>query len=210
MILKTLQSIFPDFSGSLAFFKELESIATFTQLDNDTLLLRENAYVNQIPLVLKGLVKVFKEEENGQEILLYYIAPGESCILSIVAAEQREKSKVKAVVEESAELLLIPSNKLQHLRKNYPEWNRLFYGLVEEKFYEIIDRVKTLTFSTKINRLYEYLIKESQIKGVQILNHSHQEIANELGSSREVISRLLKKLENEKKISLSQRKITLL
>jgi CRP/FNR family transcriptional regulator len=210
MLRDVLKTVFPQFSGSLSFFTELEQISISVKLENDFLLLKENTYIKQIPIVLKGLVKVYKEEENGNEVLLYYIAPGESCILSIVAAEKNEKSKIKAVVEESAELILIPSNKLQLLRQNHKEWNQFVYGLIDKKFYEVIERVKTLTFSTKINRLYDYLIKETKLKKTKVLHHSHQEIANELGSSREVISRLLKKLELEGKIHLSQRNIKLL
>ena len=210
MLLKSLQLIFPQFSGSLNFFKELENVATLVSFVQNTIILKEGTYVKQIPIVLEGLVKVYKEEENGNEVLLYYIAPGESCILSIIAAEKDEKSKVKAVIEEPVKLLLIPSDNIQSLRFAHPEWNRYVYSLFDDKFYEVIDRIKTLTFSNKIDRLYEYLLKESELKNTKSLHHSHQEIANELGSSREVISRLLKKLEHENKIILSQRKITVL
>jgi len=210
VLLPILQTVFSQFSGSLNFFKELIEISTYVNISENTILLKENAYVNQIPIVLEGLVKVYKEEENGNEILLYYIVPGESCILSIVAAEKNEKSKVKAKVEGEAKLLLIPTDQLRILQNKHPEWNRFVYGLFDEKFYEVINRIQTLTFSTKITRLYEYLVKETILKNTHTLHHSHQEIANELGSSREVISRLLKKLENDNKIRLSQRNIEVL
>jgi CRP/FNR family transcriptional regulator len=210
MLRASLQSVFTQFPSSLSFFKELEEIATFVSISEQTVLIKEHTYVKQIPIVLEGLVKVYKEEENGNEILLYYIAPGESCILSIVTAEKNEKSKIKSVVEDSAKLLLIPIDKIKLLQTKHPEWNRLVYSLFDEKFQEVINRIKTLTFSTKIKRLYEYLIYETELKNTNTLHHSHQEIANELGSSREVISRLLKKLENDGKITLSHRKIQVL
>jgi len=211
MLLHTLRSVFPQFSGSISFLNELEEVSSYVTIKENTVLLKENAYIKQIPIVIEGLVKVYKEEEeNGNEVLLYYIAPGESCILSIVAAEKNEKSKVKAIVEDSAKLLLIPTEKIHQLQIKHPEWNRFVYGLFDEKFYEVINRIKTLTFSTKIKRLYEYLVKETKLKQTNTLHHSHHEIANELGSSREVISRLLKKLENEGKIVLSQRNIKVL
>ena len=210
MLFHTLRSVFKQFSGSASFFKELEEVSTQVTINENTVLLKENSYVKQIPIVLEGLVKVYKEEENGNEVLLYYIAPGESCILSIVAAEKNEKSKVKAIVEDSAKLLLIPIEKIHQLQIKHPEWNRFVYGLFDEKFYEVINRIKTLTFSTKIKRLHEYLVNETKLKQTNTLHYSHHEIANELGSSREVISRLLKKLENEGKIVLSQRNIKVL
>jgi len=207
---KKIQKIFPQFSGALGFFESLASSAEILTVRKQTILLKEGAYIKQIPIVMKGLVKVFKEEENGNEVLLYYISPGESCILSIVAAEKNEKSKVKAVVEEDSELLLISVGKINDLSRKHLEWKRFVYSLIDEKFNEVIKRVKTLTFSNKIVRLYEYLQEESKLKNNSSILHSHQEIANELGSSREVISRLLKKLEQEGKIKLSQRKIELL
>ena len=207
---KKIQQIFPQFPGALGFFESLASSAEILTVTKQTILLKEGAYIKQIPIVMKGLVKVFKEEENGNEVLLYYISPGESCILSIVAAEKNEKSKVKAVVEEDSELLLISVGKINDLSRKHLEWKRFVYSLIDEKFNEVIKRVKTLTFSNKIVRLYEYLQEESKLKNISSILHSHQEIANELGSSREVISRLLKKLEQEGKIKLSQRKIELL
>lgn len=210
MLRHILKTVFTQLSVSSSFLKELEEVSVQVTIKENTVLLKENSYIKQIPIVLEGLIKVYKEEENGNEVLLYYIAPGESCILSIVAAEKNEKSKIKAIVEDSAKLLLIPSEKIHQLQTNHPEWNRFVYGLFDEKFYEVINRIKTLTFSTKIKRLYEYLVKETRLKQTNTLHHSHLEIANELGSSREVISRLLKKLEKEGKIILSQRNIQVL
>lgn len=206
----TFQKIFPQFPGSLGFFKQLESISSVISVDERTILLKEGSYIKHIPIVLKGLIKVFKEEENGNEVLLYYITPGESCILSIVAAEKNEKSKIKAVVEEKSEIVVIPTAKINELSRNHSEWKRFVYSLIDEKFYEVINRVKSLTFSNKIVILYDYLQKEAELKNSSNILHSHQEIADELGTSREVISRLLKKLEQEGKIKLSQRKIELL
>ncbi|MGV6829088.1 MAG: Crp/Fnr family transcriptional regulator [Flavobacteriales bacterium] len=198
------------------FAKSKELISTFSEIgfikefSSNTVILKENSYVKVIPLVLYGLIKVYKEEENGNEVLLYYIKPGESCIMSIMASEKNEKISVKGVVEEDSQLLIIPVEKLRLLRRKFPQWNLFVYQLFNEKFDEVIEMVKILTFSNKEKRLEDYLKKESQIKNTQIIRYSHQEIAQELGSSREVISRLLKKLENEGKVVLAQRQIKLL
>ena len=130
--------------------------------------------------------------------------------MSIMAAEKNEKISVKGIVEEKSEIVIIPIQKLQSLRRNYPQWNLFVYSLFNEKFDEVIEMIKILTFSNKEKRLEDYLLKEASIKNTTEIHQSHQEIANELGSSREVISRLLKKLENDGKIELSQRLITIL
>jgi CRP/FNR family transcriptional regulator len=205
-----LKSSFPQFASSVDLLQEIESISSIHEFEKETIILKENSYVKVIPLLISGLIKVYKEDESGNEVLLYYIEPGESCIMSIMAAEKNEKITVKGIVEEKSEIVIIPIQKLQFLRRNYPQWNLFVYSLFNEKFDEVIDMVKILTFSNKEKRLEEYLLKEANIKNTTEIHHSHQEIANELGSSREVISRLLKKLENDGKIELSQRLITIL
>ena len=206
----TLKNSFPQFASSIDLLQEIEKISSIHEFDKETIILKENSYVKGIPLLISGLIKVYKEDESGNEVLLYYIEPGESCIMSIMAAEKNEKISVKGIIEEKSTIVIIPIEKLQYLRRNHPQWNVFVYNLFNEKFDEVIDMIKILTFSNKEKRLEEYLLKEASIKNTTELHHSHQEIANELGSSREVISRLLKKLEIEGKIELSQRRITIL
>jgi len=201
---------FPSLALSPPLQKEIENIGALHTFEKNTIILKENSYIKVIPLLISGLIKIYKEEENGNEVLLYYIKPGETCIVSVMAGEKEEKATVKGVVEEDCTVVLIPREKLYSLRKNHPLWNLYIYEQFNEKFYEVIDMVKTLTFSNKEKRLEDFLIKKSALNKTKIVNKSHQEIANELGSSREVISRLLKKLEKEGKVKLSLRQIKIL
>jgi CRP/FNR family transcriptional regulator len=205
-----LKEAFPQLASSKTLLQEIEKISIVKEFDKETIILKENSYVKVIPLLISGLIKVYKEDESGNEVLLYYIEPGESCIMSIMAAEKNEKITVKGIVEEDVQLILIPIDKLTQLRKSFSQWNLFVYDLFNEKFEEVIEMIKILTFSNKEKRLEEYLLKVASIKNTSEILHSHQEIANELGSSREVISRLLKKLENDGKIELSQRRIKIL
>jgi CRP/FNR family transcriptional regulator len=201
---------FPQLASSNSLIKEIEDIGMFHEFEKNTIILKENSYVKFIPLLLSGLVKIYKEEENGNEVLLYYIKPGETCIVSVMAAEKDEKVTVKGVVEEDCEVILLPKQNLYLLRKNHPQWNLYIYGQFNDKFDEVIDMVKVLTFSNKEKRLEDYLIRKAKLNQSNVVLKSHQEIANELGSSREVISRLLKKLEKDGKIELSLRNIKIL
>lgn len=201
---------FQQLASSSSLAKEIDSIGIVQDFEKDTVLLKENSYVKVIPLVISGLIKIYKEEENGNEVLLYYIKPGETCIVSVMAGEKGEKANVKGVVEEDCTVILIPSDKLYNLRKNHPNWNLFIYKQFNDKFDEVIDMVKVLTFSNKEKRLQDYLIKKANLNTSKVVKKSHQEIANELGSSREVISRLLKKLEKDGKIELSLRNIRIL
>ena len=120
--------------------------------------------------MLQGLAKVFKEEENGNEVLLYYIKPGESCVMSITTLVRNEASKVKAVIEEDSELVVIPADKALDIARKYPKWNEFIYDLFNIKFDELLNVIKILTFSNKDIRLLEYLKKEVALKGSAILH----------------------------------------
>lgn len=201
---------FPQLAVSPLLLLEISKIGVLQTFKKDTILLKEDSYIKVIPLVVSGLIKIYKEEENGNEVLLYYIKPGETCIVSVITAEKNEKSNVKGVVEEDVNIILIPKNKLYDLRKKFPDWNLFIYNSFNNKFDEVVDMIKVLTFSNKEKRLYDFLVKKAALKKSNLIQKTHQEIANELGSSREVISRLLKKLEKNKKVSLAQKEIKIL
>ncbi len=201
---------FPELAKLPALRNELAELCVLQTAPSGTVFLEEGAYIKMIPLLVSGLVKVYKEDENGHEILLYYIQSGESCIMSLTACVNNNTSKVKAVIVETSEVLLLPSDNVVSLGKRYPQWNEFVYNLYNAKFEELLEFVKLLTFSKKDQLLLDYLKKEAAIKSTRELKITHQKIANELGSSREVISRLLKKLENEKVLKLGSGVITLL
>jgi CRP/FNR family transcriptional regulator, anaerobic regulatory protein len=209
-VYEIVKNNFQQLASSTSLTQEIDDIGFIDSFKKNTVILKEKSYVKVIPLVVSGLIKIYKEEENGHEVLLYYIKPGETCIVSVMAAEKDEKVNVKGVVEEDCTVILIPKHKLYNLRKNYPKWNLYIYEQFNDKFDEVIDMVKVLTFSNKEKRLEDYLIKKASLNSSKVVKKSHQEIANELGSSREVISRLLKKLEKEGKIELSLRNIKIL
>lgn len=191
--------------------KDLISISSIAHFKAGTVILKQGEYVKVIPLLISGLAKVFKQEsKNGNEVLLYYIKPGESCVMSLTTLIQNGKSQVKAVVEEDAEVVVIPATKVVAIAGKHLKWNEFVYELFHAKFEELLNVIEILTFSHKDIRLLEYLKKEADLKNSPILKSTHQEIADDLGSSREVISRLLKKLEHESKLKLSQGAIELL
>lgn len=210
MIAEAIDTYFPKLATMPELKEELITISSITRIQSGTVILKQGGYVKVIPLMLQGLAKVFKEEENGNEVLLYYIKPGESCVMSITTLVRNEASKVKAVIEEDAELVIIPADKALDIARKYPKWNEFIYDLFNIKFDELLHVIKILTFSNKDIRLLEYLKKEVTLKGNTILHTTHQHIAYDLGSSREVISRLLKKLENEGAIILKKGSIEVL
>lgn len=189
---------------------ELRSMAQLTELPKNTELMHEGSYVKVIPLVTRGLIKVYKEDQSGSEVLLYYIKPSESCIMSLTACMKNSTSKVKAVVEEDTELLAISAENVVKLAAKYPQWNTFAYDLFSQRFDELLEVVQLLTFSKTDKRLLEFLRKESEVKGTEMLELTHKEVARELGAAREVVSRLLKQLEQQGTIKLHHGRIELL
>ncbi len=171
-----------------------------------TQLLKEGQSVKVVPIVLSGLVKVCSRFEE-RELLLYYIEPQQSCIMTFYAALNNESSKVFAVTEEDTEVLLLPVRFLSEWIKQYSDFNNLFYSQFNLRYTELLDTIKHLLVDKMDKRLYEHLKRKSELTGGAPIQLSHLQIANELGTAREVISRLLKKLENEGLVKLTRKGI---
>ncbi|MCK6617255.1 MAG: Crp/Fnr family transcriptional regulator [Cyclobacteriaceae bacterium] len=179
--------------------KQFASEGILTELDSGTEILKEGQSVKVIPIVLNGLVKVFTRHED-KELLLYYIRPRESCVMSFLAGIKNQPSRIFALAEERATLLLLPSKKVEQWINEYPQLNNLFYDLYNNRYSELIDTLHQLIFQKLDARLYDYLVEKSRLKGTPLLDLRHREIAQDLGTSREVITRVLKKLEKEGRI----------
>ncbi|MGZ5221179.1 MAG: Crp/Fnr family transcriptional regulator [Chitinophagaceae bacterium] len=164
-----------------------------------TELIRQGQYVKVVPIVLKGLVEVFTRLED-KDLLLYYIQPGESCIMSFSACLKSEKSKICAVTQEKTTAILIPSDKLSRWVFEYPNINHLFYQQFDLRYTELIDTIHHLLYDKLDKRLLDYLKEKASITGKNPIKISHREIADDLGTAREVVSRLIKKMENQNKV----------
>ncbi|NRB46606.1 MAG: Crp/Fnr family transcriptional regulator [Saprospiraceae bacterium] len=162
-----------------------------------TELLREGQYVKVIPLVLDGLVKVFSRYED-RELLLYYIEPVESCVMSFSAGLWNLPSKVFAITEEESDLLLLPVQHVNEWVRKYPTLNQLFFGQFNKRYEDLLFTIHQVLFQRMDERLLTYLRERADRLGTNLLDLRHHQIARELGTAREVISRVLKKLEQEK------------
>lgn len=199
-----------EFSISSALLEKLKKEGTIKTFAPDTVLIDENDYIKFVPIVLNGSIKVFKLDEDGREMLLYYIKPGESCVMSFLGATCNGTSKVKAVVEEEAEVLLLPVHKATNLIRENPQWIQFIFELYNRRFEELLSVVNAIAFQKVDVRLWELLKTKVKMLKTEELNMTHQQIADELGTAREVVSRLLKQLERDKKISLGRNKIKIL
>lgn len=175
-----------------------------------TVILNLHAYIRSIPIVLSGNIKVVRTDEEGREMLLYYIKPGESCIMSFLAGIHNDTSKIKAIVEDDAEVLLIPVAKAGEWIRQFPEWSDFIFNLYQKRFEELLEVVNAVAFKKLDERLLLWLTQKSKLVGSKEITITHQLLADDLGITREAVSRVLKQMENENLITLSRNKITLL
>lgn len=184
---------------SIALQEQITNNSALVEIPADTEILREGQYVKVIPLVLEGLVKVFTKYED-KELLLYYIQPNESCIMSFTASLKNEPSKVYAITDENCKLLLLPVDKVAQWIGEFPDLNNLFFQQYNLRYSDLLETINQLLFDKMDKRLLDYLKEKVALTKKNPLKISHRQIASELGTAREVISRVMKKLEQEAKV----------
>lgn len=189
---------------------EIMEKAAYYELPEDTVIVEIDSYIKSIPIVLDGLIKVMREDEDGNEILLYYLQDLSSCAMSLSCCMNYGKSKVKAITEVPTKLIRVPIEHMDDWMTKYREWRGFVVDTSSSKFESLLDAVDTIAFKKMDERLMQYLENKSELLDSSVLNITHQEIANELSTSREVISRLLKQLENLGEIKLHRNKIEML
>lgn len=175
---------------------ELHAVAEIKKFPANIELVREGQYVKVIPIVLDGLIKVYTQFED-KELLLYYIKPDQSCIMSFSSCINKDKSKIFAITEETSNVLLIPSEKIAKWITEYPSINLLFYKQYDLRYSELVDTIHQMFYYKLDKRIIDYLIEKVSVTGKNPIKISHKEIANDLGTAREVVSRIVKKLEKQ-------------
>ena len=180
--------------------------ATFKKRD---ILVDMDSEMTHIPLIIKGLVKILREDHHEEEILLYYLEEGDTCAISFVNCINQSKSMFRATVEEDVECIMFPVNKIEEWITKYKTWRVFLIDSYHTRLMEMTEAINSLAFLRLDNRLYKYLLKQVEIRNSKDLYITHQEIANDLHTSRVGISRLLKAFEHEGKIKLGRHKINI-
>lgn len=190
--------------------ERLEELGTRRIYHEGETIIQDNSVIRSIPIVKSGAIRVMRMDEEGKEIFLYYIKPGESCIMSFLGGMHHERSKIKAVAEEESEILYVPVENLPVLLKEYPEWLDYIFRLYHKRFEELLEVVNEVAFKKMDQRILSFLNDKKLLTGRADIHITHQQLAEELGTARVVVSRLLKQLESEGVVSLGRSKITLL
>ncbi|WP_462220434.1 Crp/Fnr family transcriptional regulator [Ferruginibacter sp.] len=193
-----------------ALIKEMQQFGEIKHFKEGDLIMDYGKYIRMMPIIIKGTVKVFRMDENGNEILLYYLSSNESCSMAYSCCIEAKKSEVKAIAEEDVELIALPHIKLDEWLCKYPSWKNYIMRSFNERFLELLKSIESIAFHKLDERLISYLKEKQRLSGSSVIKASHYLIADELHTSRVVISRLLKQLENDKKIILYRNEIKLM
>ncbi len=163
-----------------------------------------------IPMVLEGTIKVNRQAGEDQEIFLYYLMSGDTCASSFSCCMVQKRSEIIAIAEEDTKLLMVPVQKADQWMSEYPAWRNFIFNMYDIRMFSMIDTIDRLAFSNLDEQLIDYLEKKSSVLNTKVLETTHQEIAFDLNVTREAISRLLKKMENDGLVRLERNKIFML
>ncbi|HHC79623.1 MAG TPA: Crp/Fnr family transcriptional regulator [Flavobacteriia bacterium] len=190
--------------------QEIIEVGTYKKVKENELLLDLGDKFDKIPLMLNGAIKISREDDNGDEIVLYFLERGDTCTITFGSGLTSSKSKVRGVAEKDSEVVFIPIHKLEEWLVKYKSWRNFVIDSYNIRLSEMLEAIDTLAFMKMDQRLYKYLTDKVKIMRDSTLNTTHQKIAQDLNTSRVVVSRLLKQLENEGKIKLHRNKIEVL
>lgn len=190
--------------------EEIASVAKLVEFKEGDILIDIGKYIKTMPLLISGAIKIMREYFDIGELLLYFIEKGDTCSMTLNCCIGDKKSEIRAIAENDGLVAMIPVNKMEEWMGKYKSWRTFVFQSYNNRFNEMLAAIDNIAFMNMDERLYSYLLEKSKINNSRTITKTHQEIAYELNSSRVVISRLLKALENDGKIRLNRNNIELL
>jgi len=189
---------------------EIMEVGIYKELPENYKILDIGDYVKSIPLLISGAIKILREDNNGDELLLYYLEKGETCSMTMTCCLGQTKSEIRAITETDTKLILIPVQKMESWTKKYSSWRNFAFQTYNDRMNELLTALDNIVFQNMDQRLIQYLQEKVRINNSKVIKSTHKEIAYDLHSSRVVVSRLLKKLENNGSIELNRNYIKVL
>lgn len=189
---------------------EIVQVGTFKEVPEGFKLMEIGEYVKGMPLLVSGAIKVLREDKDGDELLLYYLEKGDTCSMTLTCCVGDSKSEIRAIAETDAKLIMVPIQKMEEWTAKYKSWRSFVFESYHGRLNELLSTLDSIAFDKMDMRLIGYLKEKARINKDDTIHNTHQEIAYDLHSSRVVISRLLKKLEQMGKIALHRNHIEIL
>lgn len=189
---------------------EIVKVGRIAQIHQGDTVIEYGQSVRFMPLLLEGAIKIMRQDSDGEELLLYFLESGDTCSMTMTCCMGNSKSEIRAVAEKDSVLVMVPVENMAGWMQKYPGWMTFVFDSYSNRFSEMLEAIDSLAFSNMHDRVFRYLKDKVMVTKSTELDVTHQEIANDLHSSRVVISRLLKSLENEGKLKISRNKLVLL
>ena len=203
-----LKSVFPDlYEENLR--KKIEEEGTIMEIPEGEMLMDIGGFIKFVPLVLEGSLRIMREDKDGNELLLYYVRKGETCAMSLTCCMGDARSNVRAIAEEATTVIAIPVRNMDLWTNQYQSWKSFVMHTYQKRFEELLATIDGIAFQRLDDRLEKMLKAKSETMRSNMLVITHQELATELNSSREVISRILKQMERRGMLKLGRNKIEL-
>lgn len=199
-----------DFVFENDLLEEIREIGVIKNYKADTIIIEIGDYIKSMPLLLKGAIKILREDNDGDELVLYYLENGDTCAMTLSCCMGQTKSKIRAIAENDVELIMLPKEKMTAWLSKYKSWQTYILQSYHFRMEELLEAVDTIAFLKMDERIFKYLKDKAMVTRDDVVYATHHQISQDLHTSRVVVSRLLKKLENEGKIKLSRNNIKVL
>ncbi|MCK0129989.1 Crp/Fnr family transcriptional regulator [Flavobacteriaceae bacterium F08102] len=185
-----------------ALINEIMQSGTYKEIPEGQTMMEIGDYIKTMPLIISGAIKILREDSEGDELLLYYLEKGDTCSITMSCCLGQQRSEIRAIAEMDTQLILVPVGKMEEWTKTYKSWRNFVFESYHNRINELLSTLDKVVFNQMDQRLIQYLKEKVRINKSTIVKNTHQEIAYDLYTSRVVISRLLKKLEQMGKIEL--------
>lgn len=207
-----IQSLHERFGNmfELGLLQELAEFGNYMEVEEGFTLMRPGGYIRTVPILLSGSVKILRADSEGREALLYYLGGMDSCAMSLSCCLDRRKSEITAIADEKTKLIAVPVDKIEEWITKYSTWKQFVFLTYQRRFEDLLGAIDQIAFQKLDERLLGLLNRKSKQCGCSVFNVTHEELGNELATSREVVSRLLKQLERLGRVKLSRNKIELI
>jgi CRP/FNR family transcriptional regulator len=189
---------------------EIAEVGTYKSFKKDDTIIEIGDYLKSMPLLISGAIKVLREDQEGDELLLYFLERGDTCAMTLTCCIGNAQSEIRAIAESDTELFMIPVQKMEEWTAKYTSWRHFVFESYQNRLSEMLDTLDTIAFMKMDERLMKYLRDKAKINQNETLKITHQQIAYDMHTSRVVVSRVLKKLEIEIKIKLHRNSIEII
>lgn len=193
-----------------ALLQEINQVGVYKEIPEGNTLIEIGDYIKSMPLLISGAVKILREDDQGDELILYFIEKGDTCAMTLSCCMGQKKSEIRAIAETDTTLIMIPVEHMSFWMGKYKSWQNFILQSYHERMSELLEAIDTIAFLKMDERILKYLRDKAMVNHSEEISATHQQIANDLHTSRVVVSRILKALENNHQIKINRNRITLL